>query len=292
MMLWRQRIQKIFRRRKRKAGEVEWLHANVPRHREHPGREQWVVAGCLMFLLLLAGALIYYFHFRFNRQFLLRDLSVTSGATITEGLVREVITRSQSDLSRGGNKPEYLFGPNIEEVREELLRLAPGISSVMITRRLPGRMEVRVVEREPVGRIRIKRDEYVVDAEGMIFSRSIGVEHLPRIDGLDGIPVEPGAHLDGMGLAAVHLLCAIRRPEFALPVAVVDVSHTDYLFLTLRDQCVVKIWWKSMDSSSSGDLSEALGKRLKRLLQAMTMAPQRHMWDATVPDDNRIFTPY
>ena len=48
----------------------------------------------------------------------------------------------------------------------------------------------------------------------------------------------------------------------------------------------------AMDAAVGGDSRDALGKRLKRLLQAMAMAPQRQVWDATVPDDNRIFTPY
>ena len=47
---------------------------------------------------------------------------------------------------------------------------------------------------------------------------------------------EVGGRLDGMGLAAVRLLAVITRPEYALPVSVVDVSRTDYLCLSLRDQ--------------------------------------------------------
>ena len=286
-----QKIKNLFRHRKRTTGDREWLHANVPRRHEYVGWEQWIVAGCLLLALLLAGSLFYYFHFRHNRQFLLRDLSITSGETISEGLVRSVLLDHQAKAFRNGDKPAFLFGPDIEDVRNELLSRAPGIRSVVITRRLPSRMEVRIVEREPVGRIRVKSGEFAVDSEGVVFARNVGVDHLPRIDGLDGIPLEPGHPLDGMGLAAVRLLTAITRPEYALPVQVVDISHTDYLFLTLRDQCAVKLWWRGMDAPV-GDSNDALGKRLKRLRQAMVMAPQRHVWDATVPDDNRIFTPY
>jgi cell division septal protein FtsQ len=291
-MLWRQTIQNLFRRRKRKAGEFEWLHANVPRRHEHAGRECWIAAGGIAAVLLLAGGLFYFFHFRHNTQFLLRDISIVSGEMITDGLVRDVIANHQSKGSRNGDQPGFLFGPDIDEVREELLRLSPGIRSITITRRLPSRMEVRIVEREPVGRIRIDRDEQVIDAEGVIFPRNAGVDHLPRIEGLEGIQVQAGGRLDGMGLAAVRLLSEITRPDCALPVAVVDVSRTDYLNLTLRDQRQVRLWWKGMDAVAGGDSREALVKRLKRLLQAMALAPQRQVWDATVPDDTRIFTPY
>jgi len=291
MMLWRQTWQRLFRSRKRKAGEFEWLHANVPRRHESGGRKHWIMAGSVAAVLLPFCGLFYYYHFCRNSQFLLRDLSIVSGKMITDDLVREVIGNHQPEEFRNGEKPGFLFGPDIDDVREELLQRAPGIRSVTITRRLPSRMEVRIVEREPVGRIRINRDEQVIDAEGVIFPRNAGVDHLPRIDGLEVIQVQPGLRLDGMGLAAVRLLSAIMRPEYALPVAVVDVSRTDYLELTLRDQREVKLWWKGMDAPAGGDSREALGKRLKRLLQAMAMAPQRQVWDATVPDDNRIFTP-
>jgi len=293
MMLWRQTVQNLFRRRKqRKAGEFEWLHANVPRRREHAGREYWIVAGGVAAVLLLAGGLFYFFHFRHNSQFLLRNLSIVSGEMITDGLVRDVIANHQSKDFRNGDKPGFLFGPDIDDVREDLLQRSPGIRSVTITRRLPSRMEVRIVEREPVGRIRIDNDDKVIDAEGVIFPRSAGVDHLPKIIGLEGIPAQTGGRLDGMGLAAVRLLAEIMRPEYALPVAVVDISRTDYLNLTLRDQREVKLWWKGMDAAVGGDSRETLDKRLKRLLQAMAMAPQRQVWDATVPDDTRIFTPY
>lgn len=290
-MKLRQRFQNLFRRRGRKTGDVEWLHANVPRQRERSGRERWILFGAAGALLLLACGLFHYFHFGHNAQFVLRDLRINSGETITDGLVREVLLRNQPEGVRRGDKFGALFGPDIEEVREELLRLAPGIRSVTITRRLPSRMDVRIVEREPVGRL--GRNDQVIDGEGVIFPRNVGVEHLPLITGLDGIQVQPGTHLDGMGLAAVRLLTALARPEYSLSVCVVDVSHADYLHLTLPDQRQVKLWWKGMDAPSGSDAArEALGKRLKRLLQSMAMSPQRQVWDYTTPDDNRIFTPY
>jgi len=291
-MKWRPNIPNPFRRKKRKAGDVEWLHANVPRRREHTGRERWIVAVGAVVVLLLACVLFYRFHFCRNPQFMLRDVSIASGEMITEGLVRQVIQMHQPKECRNSDKQGFLFGPDIDEVRDELLQRAPGIRSITITRRLPSRMEVRIVEREPVGRMRIDNDDKVIDAEGVIFPRSVGVEHLPMIVGLEGIPVQAGARLDGMGLAAVRLLSMIARPECALPVAVVDVSHTDYLNLRLQDQRQVKLWWKGMEAPSGVDSREALGKRLKRLLQAMAITPQRQMWDASVPDDTRIFSPY
>jgi hypothetical protein len=288
-MLLQRIINKLVARRPRRAGEVEWLHANVPRTREHPLRARWILAGVGVLLLITVASVFYYVHFSHNDQFLLTDLRVVSGETVTEGLVRELILQKQPRTVREGREPCHLFGPDIEQVRDILLQ-NPVVRDIRITRRLPSRLEVRIVEREPVGRV--GHNDQVIDGEGVVFPRSVGVDHLPLVVGLDGIPVRPGAHLDGMGLAAVRLLAVITRPEFVLPVAVVDVSHPDYLDLTLKDQRHVKLWWRGMDAATGNDSRDALGKRLKRLLQAMAMAPQRQLWDATVPDDNRIFTPY
>jgi cell division septal protein FtsQ len=280
-----------FSRRKSAKGNGIWLHAAAtPRRPEQGQMERWIVASFLVVVLLLAGGLFYRFHFSHNRQFVLKDFSMASGSTISDGLVRELLMKSHAGRSRSGALSDFLFGPDIAEVREELLRMAPGIRSLTITRRLPSRMEVRIVEREPVGRIGHK--DQVLDEEGVIFSRSVGVEHLPRVDGVEGIPVTDGDRVDGMGLAAVRLLSVIRRTEIALPVVTVDISRKDYLLLILQDQRMVKLWWRGMDAASGSESREALGKRLRKLLICMNMAPQRQEWDATVPDDNRIFSRY
>jgi cell division septal protein FtsQ len=272
-------IQNLFKR-KRPPRRVEWLHANVPRSRSRPHYAQLILPAGVLALAALGAWLFYHFHFRRNSQFILRELVITSGETMNEMLVREYL---------GLREGMPLFDLDIERRRRELLTDAPNIRSASITRQIPSRMEVRIVEREPVGRM--GRSGQVADDEGVVFPRYVGVDHLPMIVGVEGIEVQSGTRLAGMGLAAVRLLATIRRPEYNLPVAMVDLAHSDYLQLTLSDQRQVRLWWKGMDTAGV-DSREALARRLRRLLQAMAAAPQRRVWDATVPDDNRIFTPY
>ena len=272
-------IRGLFRR-KRAPRQVEWLHANVPRGQARLHWNQLIAPVAVLGLAVLAGGLFYHYHFRRNPQFVLRELAIVSGETMNEMLVREYL---------GLREGMPLFDLDIERRRQDLLTDAPNIRSISITRHTPSRMEVRIVEREPVGRM--GRSGQVTDDEGVVFPRYVGVEHLPMLVGLEGVEVQPGNHLEGMGLAAVRLLSMIRRPEYNLPVVQIDLSHSDYLQLTLADQRQVRLWWKGMDTAGV-DSREALGRRLKRLLQAMAVAPQRRVWDATVPDDNRIFSPY
>lgn len=258
--------------------EVPWLHANAARQRS-TARIVCVVLGVLLLAnaIWLGPRLFYLAHFRHNSCFTLRDIAIASGETMSEMLVRDFL---------GLREGMSLFDPDIERRRREMLAIAPNVRSISITRRLPARLEVRVVEREPVGRV--GRGGQVVDGEGVVFPRYVNTDHLPMLTGLEGIEVQPGARLDGMGLAAVRLLTCLARPEFSLPVATVDISRPDYLQLVLSDQRQVKFWWQGLDAPTANS-SDALALRLKRLMHAMAAAPQRRLWDASVPDDKRIF---
>ena len=281
-MSWTASIRALFRRRrKRQSQEVGWLRAeNNARRPESSASEQVVLPLCGLLALFALGWTFYHFHFRSNPQFILRELTIATGENLNEMLVREYL---------GLHEGMPLFERDIERRRLDLLADAPNIRSVSITRRLPSRILIRVVEREPVGRI--GRGGQVVDGEGVIFPRYAGVDHLPVLTGFEGIQVQPGVKLEGMGLAAVRLLSTIARPEYTLPVAMVDLSHQDYLHLMLSDQRQIKLWWKGMDTDSM-EANESLRRRLHCLLQAMSLAPMRRMWDATVPDESRIFSPY
>ena len=270
-------FRKLFSRRRATRDAGAWLNARAPRATApawHMGLRLGAVAAVLLFAWLF-----YHFHFRHNPQYVLRELTIVSGTTMNEMLVREML---------GLREGMPLFDVDIEQRRLDLLSDAPNIRSITITRHLPDRMAVRLIEREPVARI--GRGGQVVDAEGVIFPRYVGVSHLPVLIGMEGIEVQPGGRLADQGLAAVRLLSLSSRPEFALPVTMIDISHADYLLLILADQRQVKLWWKGMsDGGAAAD--EALRKRLTRLLQAMALAPNRRVWDATVPDDTRIFSP-
>jgi len=278
-MGWKDSIIKRFAfRRKKRNQEVDWLRAEGSRQIKQPFVTRvllpWVIASLA---LVIVGWSFNYFYFRNNPRFVLRNITVVSG-NLNEMLVRE---------SLGLREGMSIFDPSIE-LRRCYLANAPNIRSVSITRHLPSRITVHVVEREPIGRI--QREGLVVDDEGVVFPHSAGVDHLPVLVGFEGIPVQSGGKLDGIGLSAVHFLSVVARPEYTLPVAMVDCSKQDYLYLTLSDHRQVKFWWKGMDSDTT-DANEALRRRLQRLRQAMAMAPAHQMWDATVPDDTRIFSP-
>jgi hypothetical protein len=270
-----ERFRLSFRgRRARREGDA-WLQARAPRQ----PAPAWRVAAWLALLaaLVLLPWLFYHFHFRRNPQYVLRDLTIVSGTTMNEMLVREML---------GLREGMPLFDTDIEQRRLDLLGDAPNVRSILITRRLPSRMDVRIVEREPVARV--GRSGHVVDADGVIFPRYVGVGHLPVLAGLEGINVQPGSRLTDLGVAAVRFLNLIGRPEYGLPVGVVDISRGDYLLVILSDQRQIKLSWKGM-GRTGGDAEEALRRRLTRLLQAMSRLPNQRVYDATLPEDDRMF---
>jgi len=222
----------------------------------------------------------YYFHSK--RLFALKELrssvTISTGKTLTPDLVCEVL-----GLREGIN----LFSLPIEQKRCELLEQAPNIRDISIVRRMPDKMAITIVEREPVARV--SSNGMVVDLEGVVFVRYAGTGGLPMIKGSDLLAqVKPGDRLRGKELAAVRLVNNALRPECRLRLLVLDTSKDDYLLLTLSDHRQAKIAWEGMQDDEK-ETEAKMQRQFDQLTQAMESEIGRGclMWDATHP--GRIF---
>jgi hypothetical protein len=240
-------------------------------------------------LLLLAfgwGATAFFRHFYFQRndRFVLRHLDIQGGTTLKSDVMRDYLAELLG-LREGVN----LFAVNLTRTRNELMREQPSIREMTLMRRLPDRIEIRIIEREPVARIGNRAAGLVVDREGFLFHRYVGVATLPAILGLEGVAVDSGKRLADMPQAAVDLITALDRAPVRLPLVTVDVSREDYLLLTLADRKQVKLAWEGMEKNG-GASHEALRRRLAELSRAINSEAgrNRRLWDATVP--GRIYS--
>ncbi|MDD4103055.1 MAG: FtsQ-type POTRA domain-containing protein, partial [Kiritimatiellae bacterium] len=217
-----------------------------------------------------------------SELFVLRDVresvTINTGKTLTPDLVCEVL-----GLHEGVN----IFSLDIAAKRRELLEQAPNIKDMSIVRRMPNKLMITIVEREPVARV--GTNGRVVDEEGVVFIRYAGIGGLPLIKGMDGFAqIKPGDRLYGNDMAAVRLAVNSLRPECRLRLLALDASKADYLFLTFSDYRQAKFSWAGM-----GDFERhsELGMQVQfdRLAQAMEsdIGRPRMVWDATQPD--RIF---
>ncbi|MGN0852808.1 MAG: cell division protein FtsQ/DivIB [Kiritimatiellia bacterium] len=236
-----------------------------------------VIGGCLSGLGYAFGVLrgIWLEQFRVED----RDVDV---AITTKTVHPDVITL-HFGLTNGANLATLPFG----EWRTTLLEKQPKIRDVKIERRLPNRVVIDVVEREPVARIgpvkgRV-RTGHVADFAGVVFSFAVDVETLPLIREPSDPLTQPGKRLPPPVLAALRLLEALSQPELAdLRVLEIATNHPDYLMLTLGDYSRARIAWDHMLEDSRRS-RESLRRQLTRLVQAIgsRASPRTTLWTAT-----------
>ena len=194
----------------------------------------------------------------------------------------EIITR-WFGLTNGANLASIPFA----ELREKLLGRIPNIRDLKIERRLPNRVTIDVIERDPAVRVAPLKGKVdtglVADTDGVVFRYSSNVSALPVIREASGPGTSPGKTLSGMAAAALRLIEATALPELAgFVVLEVDTSHADYLLATLGDYSRAKIAWENMLDDTRA-ARESLQRQLKHLAKAIAarMITQPTLWNAT-----------
>ena len=227
-------------------------------------------------------ALFNAYYFRGQELFVLRDVrnnvAITTGKTLTPDLVCEVL-----ELKEGKN----LFSIPIEQKRRELLEQAPNIREITSVRRMPDKMKITIIEREPIARV--GSNGRVVDEEGVVFIRYAGTGGLPMIKGSDEFSqIKPGERLRGTEMAAVRLVNNTLRPECKLRLLAVDAAKEDYLLLTFSDYRQARFAWEGMQDEQKNTAAK-MQFHFDNLAKAMesVIGKPRLMWDATLP--GRIF---
>lgn len=206
------------------------------------------------------------------------DVVVTTGKRVHP----EIITMCFG-LTNGANLAEIPFG----KLRADLLERFPNIRDIRIERRLPQRVNIDVLEREPIVRITSGKSRgetgRVADLEGVVFRFDGETGRLPVIHESSDTATVPGKRLGGSAAAALLLVEVASQPEFAdLGVRDIDTSHADYLLVSLADQNRVQIAWSNMSDRSKAS-RDSLTTQLKCVQDAigthLTGGPK--LWLAT-----------
>ena len=157
-----------------------------------------------------------------------------------EGNVR--LSAGEAGALLEGLKGENLLLTNLERWRERL-QASSWVADAVLRRKLPSTVEVRIVEREPVGIARLRDDLYLVDDTGGVID-AFGPRYadcdLPIIDGLL-VEDSRGAHVDP---ARSHLVTELmadvrRRPDVARRVSQIDVTDAHDLHVILENDPAV-----------------------------------------------------
>ena len=209
------------------------------------------------------------------------QIHVTSGK-----MVKGDVIANAFGLKNGANLATIDFA----EKRREVLEKYPAIRDIMIERRLPNRISISVVEREPVVRMSLRGQKgdtgRVADTDGVVFQCRRGTGLLPIIREAQAPGTSAGKRLTGRALAALRLVETCRMPELQdLGLLEVDSSKPDFLCATLGDYSTAKIAWGGIDdpdSTSRADLIETL-RNLRNAIRS-NVGQGVKTWNATSPE--------
>ncbi len=186
--------------------------------------------------------------------FIIRDLQVLATSPRTKALVKDY-----TQVKEGQN----IFGFDIGAVREYVMANSPNFQSLTITRYLPDRVVINVIDRTPLARIG-RRGGMVADSEGCVFISRTGARGLPSISGYDSRSLEPGMRLEGLVLAALQVIEGCESPQFDMRPLDVDVGDPEKLVLKMEykdRKREVPLTWNGMGQQTSAalrDLAETL----------------------------------
>ena len=179
------------------------------------------------------------------------------GATLLLGApalqISRITMRGNERLSRGevlalldGLRGHNILTVDLEEWRARLLA-SPWVASAELRRLLPGRIDVELQERHPIGIGRLANSLYLIDATGVVideYGPNYAEFDLPIIDGLAAAPSDGGGAVDvrRVRLAANVMTALQARADIAAQVSQIDVSDAhDAVVLLEGDTTLLRL---------------------------------------------------
>jgi len=252
------------------------------------GGNHWYQVGAVAFLVLtlcglilvsIAGSrFLYRSLLSENDRFRIQTIEITPGRIKTETMIREYL--AYVDITAGTN----LFAFNLRKLVALYLERNPLVRQMHVRRRLPGTLEVEILERDPLARLG-QRGNLVADREGYVFRLSSDLHRLPVIIGDKDAELAPGRDVQGMSRVAIDVLAACDNPLMGMRLVGVDVSRTDYLrlhMLTADGIKEVKLSWEGMGRRTTTSYAN-MRQRLSEVRQTVEKDRAAHSeYDASI----------
>jgi cell division protein FtsQ len=148
--------------------------------------------------LILAAWLLYYSIA--SPYFAVREISVSGNKLLDAGQARDA-------TGALGQNVLLLNGQDIEQMLDRI----SSVRSARVTLALPGRLDIDVTERTPLVQWQAREGSFLVDKDGVVFSRQDPPSPVTVVKSGDGPPMEVGARIDP------NILESIKTLETALP---------------------------------------------------------------------------
>jgi cell division protein FtsQ len=188
-----------------------------------------------------------------NRDYQLKTIELQ-----TDGTLRREHVLNLADLREGEN----IFSVNLARVRDRIQQL-PQVDDVQVVRKLPGEIDIRVVERKPVAWLTTDKDisdpfasdaAFLVDARGVLMrQKKLLPEYLglPLILGCSSEPLEEGKVVDSPeAKTALELLRLSERSfmQMSFQIREIDVSKSYCLLVTDKNRTRVTFGLKDLET--------------------------------------------
>jgi cell division septal protein FtsQ len=154
-----------------------------------------------------------------NPRFCIRQFEIQTDGTLALELVRQYARVKEGD---------NLYAVDLRKVRKEILGV-PIVESVLVQRKLPDTLRIRITERVPLARISVAGlPEMALDLEGVILGPSYASPALPRIEDTRMDSLRPGSRVEQSAVMdALDLLDTCGKTRMGLIARIVRIRLED-----------------------------------------------------------------
>jgi hypothetical protein len=251
-----ERVSNTRQRRQQHLLDVRVRSHKATRHRN---RRVLVIVSKVALVAALGAAVVFGVRFGARRLFFENpDYRLTQIEVQTDGTLQ----RDQILKSAGLREGENVFGINLGQVRDRLQQL-PQVDEVQVVRKLPGEVDLRIVERKPIAWITPDKQisdpfaseiAFLVDARGVLMKeKKLLPEYLglPLITGCTSDSLEPGKTVESFeGKAALELL-RLSTGSFMqtrFQIREIDVSKGYCLLVSDKNHTRVTFGFDNLDA--------------------------------------------
>jgi cell division septal protein FtsQ len=254
----RARNERVSNTRQRRQQHLLDVRVRSHKATQHRNRRILVLLSKIVLVLALAvgvfvgvryGAKHFFFE---NPDYQLSQIEIQTDGT----LQREQILKA-AELREGVN----IFGVNLARVRDQLQQL-PQVDEVQVIRKLPGEIDIRIVERKPIAWITSDKQisdpfasevAFLVDARGVLMKeKKLLPEYLglPLITGCTSESLEPGKIVESFEAKAALELLRLSTASFMqtrFQIREIDVSKGYCLVVSDKNHTRVTFGFDNLD---------------------------------------------
>ena len=251
-----ERVSNTRQRRQQHLLDVRVRSHKATRHRN---RRILVVLSKIALVLVLVVGVVVGVRYGAKRFFFENpDYQLSQIEFQTDGTLQRDQALKAAELREGVN----IFGVNLAQVRDRLQQL-PQVDEVQVIRKLPGEIDVRIVERKPIAWITSDKQisdpfasdvAFLVDARGVLMKeKKLLPEYLglPLITGCASESLEPGKIVESFEAKAALELLRLSTASFMqtrFQIREIDVSKGYCLVVSDKNHTRVTFGFDNLDA--------------------------------------------